>query len=173
MDEDKAQMMANLLACRYIKTSITEDVFGTEISAVYKNVVAIASGLYHGLGYGDNFQAVLMSNAIREIKRFVDAVSPVHRDVNSSAYLGDLLVTGYSQFSRNRTFGTMLGKGYTVKFAQLEMNMIAEGYYAAKSLVEINKKFDVSIPIADAVNRVLYEKMSPQIEMRLLADKLN
>jgi len=173
VDEDKAQMMANLLDCRYIKTSITEDVFGTEISAVYKNVVAIASGIYHGLGYGDNFQAVLISNAIREIKRFVDEVSPVHRDVNSSAYLGDLLVTGYSQFSRNRTFGTMLGKGYTVKFAQLEMNMIAEGYYAAKSLVEINKKFDVSIPIADAVNRVLYEKMSPQIEMRLLADKLN
>ncbi len=127
MDEDRAEIMANLLRCRYIKTSITEDVFGTEISAVYKNVVAIASGIYHGLGYGDNFQAVLISNAIREIERFVDAVSPVHRDVNSSAYLGDLLVTGYSQFSRNRTFGNMLGKGYTVKTAQLEMNMIAEG----------------------------------------------
>lgn len=173
MDDDKAQMMADLLACRYIKTSITEDVFGTEISAVYKNVVAIASGIYHGLGYGDNFQAVLMSNAIREIERFVDAVSPVHRDVNSSAYLGDLLVTGYSQFSRNRTFGNMLGKGYTVRSAQLEMNMVAEGYYASKSLIEINKKFDVKIPIATAVYRVLYEKVAPGIEMRLLADKLN
>lgn len=173
MDEDQAEIMANLLRCRYIKTSVTEDVFGTEISAVYKNVVAIACGIYHGLGYGDNFQAVLISNAIREIERFVDAVSPVHRDVNSSAYLGDLLVTGYSQFSRNRTFGNMLGKGYTVKTAQLEMNMIAEGYYAAKSLIEINKKFEVKIPIAEAVNRILYEKVSPGIEMRLLADKLN
>jgi glycerol-3-phosphate dehydrogenase (NAD(P)+) len=172
MDEDRANEMANQLACRYIKTSTTEDVFGTEISAVYKNVVAIACGIYHGLGYGDNFQAVLISNAIREIERFVDAVSPVHRDVKSSAYLGDLLVTGYSQFSRNRTFGNMLGKGYSVKFAQLEMSMIAEGYYAAKSILEMNKKVNVDIPIATAVFRVLYEKVSPSLEMKILADEL-
>lgn len=171
-DENKANEVADLLACRYIKTSVTDDVFGTEISAVYKNVVAIASGICHGLGYGDNFQAVLMSNAIREIERFVDAVSPVHRDVKSSAYLGDLLVTGYSQFSRNRTFGNMLGKGYSVKSAQLEMNMIAEGYYASKSIMEINKEFKVDIPIATAVYRILYEKITPMIEMKILADEL-
>ncbi len=172
MDEEHASTMAELLACRFIKTSVTEDVFGTEISAVYKNIVAIACGICHGLGYGDNFQAVLISNAIREIERFVDAVSPVHRDVKSSAYLGDLLVTGYSQFSRNRTFGMMLGKGYTVRSAQLEMNMIAEGYYAAKSIHEINKKFEVETPIADAVYNVLYEKFSPAVEMKLLSDML-
>lgn len=172
MDEENAVQMADLLACRYIKTSVTEDVFGTEISAVYKNIVAIACGLYHGIGYGDNFQAVLISNAIREIERFVDAVSPVHRDVKSSAYLGDLLVTGYSQFSRNRTFGNMLGKGYTVRSAQLEMSMVAEGYYASKSIIEVNKDLNVEIPIAEAVYRVLYEKVSPHIEMKLLADKL-
>lgn len=173
MEKEKAHVMADYLTCRYIKTSVTEDVFGTEISAVYKNIVAIASGICHGLGYGDNFQAVLISNAIREIERFVDAVSPVHRDVKSSAYLGDLLVTGYSQFSRNRTFGTMLGKGYTVKSAQLEMSMVAEGYYAAKSVVEINKDYNVDLPISTAVSNVLYERISPQMEMQLLADKLS
>lgn len=170
MDEEHATELADLLACRYIKASVTEDVFGTEISAVYKNIVAICCGICHGIGYGDNFQAVLISNAICEIERFVDAVSPVHRDVKSSAYLGDLLVTSYSQFSRNRTFGMMLGKGYTVRSAQLEMNMIAEGYYAAKSIHEINKKFEVDMPIATAVYNVLYEKYSPVVEMKLLAD---
>ena len=132
-DLEIAQGMADALACRYVKTSTSDDIFGTEISAVMKNIMAIASGICHGLGYGDNFQAVLISNAIREIERFVDAVNPAHRDVKSSAYLGDLLVTAYSKFSRNRTFGMMIGKGYRVKAAQLEMSMIAEGYYAVAS----------------------------------------
>ena len=121
----------------------------------------------------DNFQALLIANAIREIERFVDKVNPIHRDVKSSAYLGDLLVTAYSQFSRNRTFGNMVGKGYSVKAAQLEMNMIAEGFYAVKSIKEINKKFEVDTPIVDAVYNILYEKISPVLEMRLLADKLS
>lgn len=167
-----AQKMAALMNCRYIKTTVSDDIYGTEYSAVLKNVVAIASGICHGVGYGDNFQAVLVSNAIQEIKRFVDTVHPIKRDINDSAYLGDLLVTAYSQFSRNRMFGTMIGKGYSVKFAQLEMNMIAEGYYAVQCIHRINQKYKVHMPITDAVFHVLYEKITPRIEMKLLADAL-
>lgn len=164
--------MANLLSTHYIKTSISDDIYGTEYSAVLKNVFAIAAGICHGLGYGDNFIAVLISNAIQEIKRFVDAVHPITRDIKSSAYLGDLMVTAYSQFSRNRTFGNMIGKGYSVKSAQLEMNMIAEGYYAVKSIVDINKKYLVNMPITEAVYNILYEKISPAIEIKLLTENL-
>jgi len=172
-DLAKAKVVSDALACRYLKTITSEDVFGTELSAILKNVYAVASGICHGLGYGDNFQAVLISSAIREIERFIDAVHEVHRDVKTSAYLGDLLVTAYSPYSRNRTFGTMVGKGYSVKWATLEMNMVAEGYYASKGIHEINKKFKADMPIADAVYRILYEKISPVMEMRLLADKLS
>jgi glycerol-3-phosphate dehydrogenase (NAD(P)+) len=172
-DQDIAANFAKMLDCRYIKTSISDDLFGTELSAVLKNVYAIASGIYSGLGYGDNFQAVLVSNAIQEAERFIDAVNPIHRDVLTSAYLGDLLVTAYSKFSRNRTFGFMIGKGYSVNTAQLEMDMIAEGYYAVKSIMAINEKFDVDLPICQAVYHVIYEKISPVIEMNILADKLS
>ena len=170
---NNANFMASKLACRYIKTSVSDDIYGTEYSAVLKNVFAIASGICHSLGYGDNFQAVLISNGIQEIKRFVDAVHPIDRDIKSSAYLGDLLVTAYSQFSRNRTFGGMIGKGYSVKFAQLEMNMIAEGYYGTKCIYEINKQYNLDMPITNAVYNILYEKKSPFIEIQLLADKLS
>jgi glycerol-3-phosphate dehydrogenase (NAD(P)+) len=172
-DIEKAQWFSEQIACRYIKTNVSEDIFGTEIAAVLKNVVAIASGICHSLGYGDNFQAVLVSNAIREIKRFVDVVHPIERDIKESAYLGDLLVTAYSQFSRNRTFGGMIGKGYSVKSAQLEMKMVAEGYYAVKCIKEIKESCAVEMPITDAVYHILYEKISPVIEMRLLSDQLN
>ena len=171
--EKSAEHLAKLLACRYIKTTVSDDLFGTEFSAVLKNIYALASGICSGLGYGDNFQSVLISNAIQEIENFIDEVSPIHRDVKSSAYLGDLLVTAYSKFSRNRTFGFMIGKGYSVKTAQLEMEMIAEGYYATKCLIEINKKFQVELPIVEAVYNILYERISPSIEMRILADKLS
>ena len=171
--EKSAEYMASVLSCRYIKTTVSDDLFGTEFSAVLKNIYALASGIYAGLGYGDNFQSVLISNAIQEIENFIDEVSPIHRDVKSSAYLGDLLVTAYSKFSRNRTFGFMIGKGYSVKTAQLEMDMIAEGYYATKCLIEINKKFQVELPIVEAVYNILYEKISPSIEMRILTDKLS
>lgn len=170
---ENGQFLAQNLKCRYIKTTVSDDIYGTEYSAVLKNVFAIASGICHGLGYGDNFQAVLISNAIQEIKRFVDAVHPISRDIKSSAYLGDLLVTAYSQFSRNRTFGNMLGKGYSVKFAQMEMEMIAEGYYAVKCIHEINKKYNVSMPITGAVYNIIYEKISPTIEIKLLTEKLS
>ncbi|MGQ1890032.1 NAD(P)H-dependent glycerol-3-phosphate dehydrogenase [Thermophagus sp. OGC60D27] len=171
-DMKKGRAFASRLACSYIKTTVIDDIYGTEYSAVMKNVMAIAAGICHGLGYGDNFQAVLISNGIQEIKRFVDTIHPISRDIKSSAYLGDLLVTAYSQFSRNRTFGNMLGKGYSVKSAQLEMLMIAEGYYAVKSIIEINNKFKVNIPISEAVYRIIYEKVSPSIEIKILTDQL-
>lgn len=168
-----SKLLVSYLSCRYIKATVSDDIYGTEYAAVLKNVFAIASGICHGLGYGDNFQAVLISNAIQEIKRFVDAVHPIDRDIKSSAYLGDLLVTAYSQFSRNRTFGNMLGKGYSVKFAQMEMEMIAEGYYAVKCIHEINKTYQVSMPITNAVYNIIYEKISPGIEIKLLTEKLS
>ncbi|GAB7088625.1 NAD(P)H-dependent glycerol-3-phosphate dehydrogenase [Marinifilum fragile] len=171
-DTKKARSLALNLECPYIKTTISDDIYGTEYSAVLKNVFAIAAGICHGLRYGDNFQAVLISNAIQEIKRFVDTVHPITRDIKSSAYLGDLLVTCYSQFSRNRTFGTMIGKGYTVKTAQLEMHMIAEGYYAVKCIKEINEHYNVNMPITMAVYNILYERISPTIEIKLLTEDL-
>lgn len=168
-----AQEVADRLKCRFIRVAVSDDIYGTEYSAVLKNVVSIAGGICHGLGYGDNFQAVLISNAIQEISRFVDAVHPIDRDIKDSAYLGDLLVTAYSQFSRNRMFGAMIGKGYSVKMAQLEMNMIAEGYYAVKCVHEINQKLNVDMPIMNCVYNILYEKISPAIEVKILTDKLS
>jgi glycerol-3-phosphate dehydrogenase (NAD(P)+) len=172
-DINNAETLAVMLRCRYMKVTCSDDIYGTEYSAVLKNVVAIAGGICHGLGYGDNFLSVLVSNAIQEIERFVKAVHPIDRDIKASAYLGDLLVTAYSQFSRNRMFGTMLGKGYSVKMAQLEMNMVAEGYFAVKCVHQINKTYNVDMPITQAVYNICYENISPMIEMKLLADKLS
>ena len=171
-DLQLAELFASQISNRYIKTIVSDDIYGTEYAAVLKNIYAVASGICHGIGYGDNFQAVLISNAIREIGRFVAAIHPIDRDIKESAYLGDLMVTAYSQFSRNRTFGNMIGKGYTVKSAQLEMNMIAEGYYAVNSIHQINKTYKVNMPIARAVYAILYEKHSPHIEMKLLTEVL-
>jgi glycerol-3-phosphate dehydrogenase (NAD(P)+) len=171
-DVKKARAFALLLESAYIRSHISDDIYGTEYSSVLKNVISIASGICHGLHYGDNFQAVLISNAIQEIKRFVDKVHPITRDIKGSAYLGDLLVTAYSQFSRNRTFGTMIGKGYTVRSAQLEMHMVAEGYFAVKCIKEINEEYNVSMPICDAVYNICYEGISPAIEIRLLTENL-
>ena len=167
-----AKLMSKFLASNYINTKTSDDIIGTEYAAMLKNIYAIAAGMAHGLGYGDNFQSVLMSNSIREMKRFIKKVHKMKRNINNSAYLGDLLVTGYSVFSRNRMFGNMIGKGYTVKSAMMEMNMIAEGYYATKSVMEINKKFQVEMPIVEAVYNIIYEKIAPVIEMRILSDKL-
>jgi glycerol-3-phosphate dehydrogenase (NAD(P)+) len=172
-DAALATQLAGMLNTRYIKTIVSDDIYGTEYAAVLKNIYAVASGICHGVGYGDNFQAVLISNAIREMKDFVDAVHPIDRDIKESAYLGDLLVTAYSQFSRNRTFGNMIGKGYTVTSAQLEMNMVAEGYYAVNCLHQINKQYTVRMPICEAVYRILYKKQPPALEMRRLAEQLS
>ena len=172
-DVEKAEFFANSISGRYIKTNVSDDIYGTEYSSVLKNVVALASGICHGLGYGDNFQAVLISNAIREIKRFVDKVHPINRDIKESAYLGDLLVTAYSQFSRNRTFGEMIGRGYSVNSAQLQLKMIAEGYYAVKCISEINEKLNVEMPINQAVYNILYNRKSVRKEIANLTEKLN
>lgn len=172
-DEQKAKDLSKSIKGRYIKTKISDDIVGAEYAAMLKNIYAIAAGIAHGLGYGDNFQAVLMSNAIREMKRFIKKVHKMKRNINDSGYLGDLLVTGYSMFSRNRTFGNMIGKGYTVKSAMLEMTMVAEGYYATKSAYKINKKNGAKTPIIDAVYNILYEKKDAKKEIEKLTNKLN
>jgi glycerol-3-phosphate dehydrogenase (NAD(P)+) len=171
-DVKKARQFSMLIESPSLRTHISDDIWGTEYAAVLKNIMAIAAGISHGLRYGDNFQAVLMSNAIQEIKRFVDTVHPITRDIKSSAYLGDLLVTGYSQFSRNRAFGTMIGKGYTVRSAMLEMDMVAEGYYATKCIKELNNQYHINMPITDSVYNIIYENISPAIEIRLLTEHL-
>lgn len=174
-DQDKATLIADALSSDYIKTKISDDIIGTEYAVMLKNIYAIAAGIAHGLGYGDNFQSVLMSNAIREMKRFIKKMHKMKRNINNSAYLGDLLVTGYSVFSRNRMFGNMIGKGYTVKSAQMEMNMVAEGYYATKSAHILNKhnKKKTRLPIIDAVYAILYEGKNAKKTFKKLADKLD
>ena len=170
-DEEKAKAFTDILASNYIKTKTSTDVIGIEYSSVLKNVYAIASGICSGLKYGDNFQAVLLSNAMQEMQRFLVTIQPMaNRSIIDSVYLGDQLVTGYSNFSRNRTFGTMIGKGYNVKTAQIEMEMIAEGYFGTKCMMEINRHMHVNMPILDAVYNILYERISPQIEIKLLTD---
>ncbi len=174
-EEVKAQVVSQSLSCDYIKCKISEDIIGTEYAAMLKNIYAIAAGIAHGLGYGDNFQSVLMSNAIREMKRFIKKTHKMKRNITNSAYLGDLLVTGYSVFSRNRMFGNMVGKGYTVKSAQLEMNMVAEGYYATKSAYLINKTSSnkARLPIINAVYKILYEGKNAKKVFKKLTDKLD
>ncbi|MCD4794108.1 MAG: NAD(P)-binding domain-containing protein [Bacteroidales bacterium] len=172
-NKNLASFIGENLKTHYTKIKISDDIYGTEYSAVLKNIFAIASGICHGLGYGDNFQAVLVSNAIREIKRFVDEVHPITRDIKNSAYLGDLLVTAYSKFSRNRIFGTMIGKAYSVKTALLEMNMVPEGYYAVKSIYEINKKHKIKMPILNAVYAILYQHKSSKSEIANLTELLD
>lgn len=167
-----ARAMGAALNGRFMKTTLSDDIYGTEYAAILKNVIAVCAGISVGLGYGDNFRAVLVSRAITEIERFVAAVHPIDRDINEPAYLGDLLVTAYSTFSRNREFGTMIGKGYSVRAAQMEMNMVAEGYYAVRCVHEINSKLKVDMPITESTYRMLYERMSPAMEMRLLSDRL-
>ncbi len=172
-DADKAKIVANALSGNYIKAKISDDIIGTEYAAMLKNIYAIAAGMAHGLGYGDNFQSVLMSNGIREMKKFIKKVHKMKRNINDSAYLGDLLVTGYSVFSRNRMFGNMIGKGYTVKSAMMEMKMVAEGYYAVKSAYALNQNYGAKTPIIDAVHAILYEGKDAKDVFKKLTDKLD
>jgi len=175
VDPLKAQEIANQLSSDYIRTKISDDIIGMEYAVMLKNIYAIAAGIAHGLGYGDNFQSVLMSNAIREMKRFIKKMHKMKRNINNSAYLGDLLVTGYSVFSRNRMFGNMIGKGYTVKSAQMEMNMVAEGYYATKSAFLLNEKNvkKTQLPIINAVYGILYEGKNPKKVFKKLTEHLD
>jgi glycerol-3-phosphate dehydrogenase (NAD(P)+) len=172
-DAEKAEIVAQYLSSNYIKTKISDDIIGTEYAAMLKNIYAIAAGIAHGIGYGDNFQSVLMSNGIREMKKFIRKVHKMKRNINNSAYLGDLLVTGYSVFSRNRMFGNMIGKGYTVQSAMMEMSMVAEGYYATKSAWELNQTYGAKTPIIDAVHAILYEGKEAKKVFKKLTEKLD
>jgi glycerol-3-phosphate dehydrogenase (NAD(P)+) len=172
-DSAKAKIVANCLSGNYIKAKISDDIIGTEYAAMLKNIYAIAAGIAHGIGYGDNFQSVLMSNGIREMKKFIRKVHKMKRNINNSAYLGDLLVTGYSVFSRNRMFGNMIGKGYTVQSAMMEMSMVAEGYYATKSAWELNQTYGAKTPIIDAVHAILYEGKEAKKVFKKLTEKLD
>lgn len=167
-----AAVVAQFFQNHYIKTVVSNDMLGVEYGAVLKNIYALACGICHGLGYGDNFQAVLISNAIREMEYFVNAIDPQKREINQSAYLGDLLVTAYSQFSRNRTFGTMIGKGYSVKSAQMEMNMVAEGYFASDCIQDIILDHHLDMPICNTVYNILYKNQSATLAVKALSDKL-
>ena len=183
-DRAFAEDVRNQISCSYIKTTYSTDMMGIECAAVLKNIYAIAAGMCRGLGYGDNIIAVLISNALQEMTDFMQRISPMIgggdfnadgrlRQFESFAYLGDLLVTSYSQYSRNRTFGNMLGYGYTVKSAQLEMKMVAEGYYAAKGIEKIRREMNFSMPIAEAVYAVLYEKKSIARTIKRLLENLH
>ena len=170
--KENAELVASLFTCKTVLTSVSTDIEGIEFSSVLKNVYAIAAGICNGLKYGDNFQAVLVANAVQEMNRFLRIIEPEERSISDSVYMGDLLVTMYSNFSRNRMFGTMIGKGYSVKTAQLEMEMIAEGYYGTKCMKEINSLLHVNMPILDAVYNILYERISPSVEIKILSDSL-
>ena len=172
-NQKMAAAVAEKLSNHYVVTSVSRDIVGIEYAAVLKNIYAICAGIYYGQKYGDNFHAVLISNAIREMKRFLSAISPGKRLVSNSAYLGDLLVTSYSNFSRNRVFGTMIGKGYSVKAAQVEMEMVVEGYYGTKCIHEINERYMVDMPILNAVYHILYEKANARKELKELTKKFN
>ncbi len=164
------ELVASLLKCKNVKTTVSSDIEGIELSSVLKNVYAICAGICHGLKKGDNFQSVLVCNAVQEMERFLQTVEPANRRISNSVYMGDLLVTMYSNFSRNRVFGTMIGNGYSVKTAQLEMEMIAEGYFGTKCIKEINRKYHINMPILDAVYNILYERISPSVEIKILSD---
>lgn len=171
---EDAQVLGKRFTTKYIKISTSTDIYGTEYAAVLKNVYAIAVGICHSLGYGDNFMAVLISNASIEMENFMNATYLYDRRIGNSVYMGDLLVTCYSQFSRNRTFGMMIGKGYSVRNAQMEMNMVAEGYYAAACIKKVLERYhkEVDMPILEAVYAILYENKSAKNQIRLILDKL-
>lgn len=162
-DAAKSAGFARLVSGKKMRTIFSDDVAGIEYGAVLKNVYAIAGGIISGMKAGDNFLAMMVSNAVREMRTFIDTMVPMERDICRSAYLGDLLVTAYSKFSRNHNFGSMIGKGYSVKAAKMEMAMVAEGYYGTKCMYEINRStVGVEMPILDTVHAILYEGVSPR-----------
>ena len=170
--ESNSKLLCAKFQSSFINMCEQRDIYGIEYCIVLKNIYALAVGICKGLGYGDNFIAVLITNAVRETKFFLDNSYAFDRDINTSAYLGDLLVTSYSQFSRNRTFGNMIGNGYTITSAKQELGMVAEGYYSASCIHEINKQKGLDLPITESVYRILYKGASARDEIKQLAEKL-
>ena len=170
-DMEKAIAWQKLFTTPYVHTTPSNDVEGLEYASVMKNIYAIAAGICKSLHYGDNFQAVLLTNAMHEMIRFTKAKSDIQRDITDSGYLGDVLVTAYSNFSRNRQFGQMIGMGYSVKAAQTEMEMVAEGYYGTKAIWLANQDTQVDLPIVEAVYQILYNRKSPKNTIKELTNK--
>ena len=172
-NEKVALALAKAFTCSFMKTTTTTDIYGVEYAVVLKNIYAMAAGVCHSLGYGDNFAAVLITNAYHEMKDFLNEThADKGRDAARPAYLGDLLVTCYSQFSRNRTFGSLIGKGYSVQAVRAEMNMVAEGYYGSRCIYEVNKKYKIAMPIAEAMYAIMYENQNAAMVIKHLTEKL-
>lgn len=169
-DISRAEMFSRCIAGKAMKTIVSTDVDGIEYAAVLKNVYAIAAGMIHGMNAGDNFLAMLVCNAIREMERFIATVSPATRQICDSVYLGDLLVTSYSRFSRNHNFGSMIGRGYSVKAARMEMEQTAEGYFGTKCIWEINQSYGVIMPILEGVYNILYKGVRPGAAFQRLSE---
>lgn len=167
-----ADRIASSVRLDFIRTIINDDPMGVEIAAIMKNIIGVACGIAHGLNYGDNFQAVLVSNALGEVQQFLTKLDGKQRNLANSSYFGDLLVTAYSEFSRNRMFGQMIGRGYSVHVTQKEMNMVAEGYYAVEGIYAMARKMEEELPVISTVYRILYNKISPYVEFKLLEQKL-
>ncbi|HEY0680525.1 MAG TPA: NAD(P)H-dependent glycerol-3-phosphate dehydrogenase [Chitinophagaceae bacterium] len=185
IDQQVTQQIANCFATPYLNIILNDDVYGVQYAAILKNIYALGAGIAHGLEYGDNFLSVLIANSADEMAVFLKAVGIRHIEVGvhdsedpithrknanyaASVYLGDLLVTCYSLYSRNRTFGNMVGKGYSVKSAQLEMNMVAEGHNASRCIYLINKDVKAEMPIAETIYRILWENVKPSLGFNLI-----
>ena len=167
IDEAFAAKIAACFVTEYINTKVNHDILGVQYAAVLKNIYALGAGIAHGLDYGDNFLSVYIANCADEMARFCKKMvwdkesEEEQKSINYSAsvYLGDLLVTCYSLYSRNRTFGNMIGKGYSVTAAQLELKMIAEGYNASKCIYKTNEAIQAKMPIATAIYQILWESL--------------
>ena len=171
-DEENARLLGERFSTKYVQISYASDLYGVEYASVLKNIYALAVGIAAGLGYGDNFLAVLISNSAMEMSRFLNESAPTERNTLASAYLGDLLVTCYSIYSRNRRLGNLIGRGCSVKSALNEMTMVAEGYFAADCLRHVNLRHKIDMPIATMVYEVLYKGASARKSMRALTAKL-
>ena len=172
-NDEISKYLSKKLFSPYVHTSLSNDVIGIEYAATLKNIYSILVGISFGLGYGDNFISVLISHCTKEMINFIKSIDNVKREFSHSAYIGDLLVTTYSRHSRNRTFGEMIGEELPVKKAISKMSMIVEGYYATKNAYEISKSKNMNFEIIKVVHEILYNNKNAELELKLLAEKLN